>query len=40
MKSDILKLIAAAVILEAVIYIYGTNDPLGSDNIHMLFFNQ
>lgn len=39
MKSDILKLIAAAVILEAVIYIYGTNNPLGSDNIHMLFFN-
>lgn len=39
MKSDILKLIAASVILEVVIYIYGTNDPLGSDNIHMLFFN-
>ncbi len=39
MRSEILKLIITAVILESIIYIYGTYDPLGSENIHMLFIN-
>lgn len=39
MRSEILKLIITAVILESIIYIYGTYDPLCSENIHMLFIN-
>lgn len=39
MRSEILKLIITAVILETVIYIYGIYDPLGSENIYMLFIN-
>ena len=39
MRSEILKLIITAVILEPIIYIYGTYDPLCSENIHMLFIN-
>ena len=39
MRSEILKLIITAVILESIIYIYGTYDGLCRQNIDMLFIN-
>lgn len=39
MRNDILKLTITAMILEAIIYIYNTYDPLGSENIYMLLIN-
>lgn len=37
--SDILKLTITAMILEAIIYIYNTYNPLCSENIHILLIN-